>query len=357
MNAAQPVAVIGAGVIGLSIAWRLGQRGHPVTVFDPAPGSGASPVAAGLLGPVGEADFGEKDLTRLLVEGVRRWPHFAAELARAGGGDVGYRDDGTLLVARTADDLAEVRRLGAYQASLGLASVEQRASQLRECEPLLSPGIRGGALLAADHQVDPRRVLAALLAAVEQAGVRTVRREVTDMSTVDFPIRVLAAGWRTARLAGLPVRPVKGQLLRLRGSGLRYVIRGYVDGRSVYLVPRADGEVVVGATTEERGDTRVTAGAVRHLLDAAVELVPDVAEYELVEARAGLRPGTPDNAPIVGALGPGVFVATGHHRNGILLAPLTADAMADLVSGRAGDTTDLVAPFGPGRFGESGPAC
>ena len=244
-----------------------------------------------------------------------------------------------------------MRRLCAYQVSLGLASVEQRASQLREREPLLSPGIRGGALLPADHQVDPRRVLAALLTAVDKAGVRVVCREITDLSTVDTPIRVLAAGWRSAHLAGLPVRPVKGQLLRLRGTGLRHVIRGYVDGRSVYLVPRADGEVVVGATTEERGDTRVTAGAVRHLLDAAVELVPEVAEYELVEARAGLRPGTPDNAPIIGALSPGVFVATGHHRNGILLAPLTADAVADLVTASVGDTADLIAPFGPGRFG------
>ena len=354
-----PVAVVGAGVIGLSIAWRLRQRGHPVTVLDPDPGSGASAVAAGMLAPVGEAEFGEHVLTQLLVAGARRWPAFAAELARASGGDVGYRDDGTLFVARTADDLAEVRRLCAYREGLGLAGVPLRAGQLREREPLLAPGVCGGALLPEDHQVDPRRVLAALLRVATANGVRVERRAVTGLSTVDAPVRVLAAGWHSAQLAGLPVRPVKGQLLRLRagdrppapaGTGLRHVVRGYADGRPVYLVPRADGEVVVGATSEERGDTVVTAGAVRHLLDAAVGLVPEVGEYELVEARAGRRPGTPDNAPIIGALGPGLFVATGHYRHGVLLAPLTADAVADLVEGVPSEAVELVAPLGPDRF-------
>jgi glycine oxidase len=361
------VAVVGAGVIGLATAFALAERGYPVTVYDPAPGSGASTVAAGMLAPVGEAGFGEDALTRLLVEGARRWPAFAARLSAAAGMDVGYRDSGSLLVARTADDLAEVRRLCAHHESLGLASVPLRAGELREREPLLAPGMRGGALLPEDHQVDPRRVVAALLAAIQAAGVRVVRRAVADLSTVEEPVQVLAAGWRSGPLAGLPVRPVKGQLLRLRGTGLRHVIRGYVDGRRVYLVPRADGEVVVGATSEERGDTTVTAGAVRELLCAAVELVPELAEYELVEARAGLRPGTPDNAPVIGevaagaasgALGsagnrlrlgsPRVFVATGHYRHGVLLAPLTADAVADLVSGR--DPAQVVKPFGPERW-------
>jgi glycine oxidase len=342
------VAVVGAGVIGLAIAWRLAGRGCPVTLYDPAPGSGASTVAAGMLAPVGEASFGEAALSRLLVEGARRWPAFAAELAEAAGTGVGYRDCGALLVARTADDLAVVRRLCAYQASLGLASVELRAAELREREPLLAPRVRGGALLPGDHQVDPRRVVAALLVAVERAGVRVVRREVTDLSTVAEPVRVLSAGWRSGYLAGLPVRPVKGQLLRLRGTGLRHVIRGYVDGRCVYLVPRLDGEVVVGATTEERADTAVTAGAVRELLCAAVDLVPELAEYELVEARAGLRPGTPDNALVLGELRPDVFVATGHYRHGVLLAPVTADAVADLVAGHPPPA--VVRPFGPERW-------
>jgi glycine oxidase len=335
-------------VIGLGVAWRLAQRGFTVTVYDPAPGSGASTVAAGMLAPVGEAGFGEAALTRLLVEGARRWPAFAAALSTATGMEIGYRDEGSLLVARTADDLAEVRRLCALHESLGLASTGLRSAELRQREPLLAPRVSGGALLPDDHQVDPRRVVAALLVAIEAAGVRVVRRAVTDLSTVDEPVRVLAAGWRSGPLAGIPVRPVKGQLLRLRGAGLTHVIRGYVDGRRVYLVPRADGEVVVGATSEERGDTVVTAGAVRELLCAAVDLVPELAEYELAETRAGLRPGTPDNAPVIGELSPDLFVATGHYRHGVLLAPVTADAIADLLAGAG--PPEVVKPFGPERF-------
>ena len=342
------VAVVGGGVIGLAIAWRLAGRGCGVTVYDPAPGSGASQVAAGMLAPVGEAYFGEDELVALAVESARRWPEFARSLAVESGIDVGYRPDGTLLVARTADDLAELSRLARWQAALGLPVTALSASELRAREPRLGPRIRGGGFVPGDHQVDPRRVLAALLAL---PGLAIERRAVTDMSTVDGDVVVVAAGCASAVLTGLPVRPVKGQVVRLRGApGLRCVIRGYVDGRSVYLVPRADGEVVVGATNEERRDATVTAGAVLDLLRSAIDLVPDLAEAELTETRVGFRPGTPDNAPIIGELRPGVLVATGHYRNGILLAPVTADAVADLVTG-GGATADLVKPFGAERFG------
>jgi len=294
------VGVVGGGVIGLSIAWRLAGRGCAVTVYDPEPGRGASHVAAGMLAPVGEAHFGEADLVTLMRESARRWPAFAAEL--------------------------------------------------REREPRLAPRLRGGALVADDHQVDPRRVVRALVAALFAAGARFEHRAVTELSTVDADVVVVAAGCATARLSGLPVRPVKGQLVRLRGPAvLRSVIRGYVDGRSVYLVPRADGEVVVGATSEERRDVAVTAGAVLDLLGPAVELVPDLAEYELTETQVGFRPGTPDNAPIIGELRPGVFVASGHYRNGVLLAPVTAAVVADLVTG--GPDAQWSKPFGPERFG------
>jgi glycine oxidase len=170
---------------------------------------------------------------------------------------------------------------------------------------------------------------------------------------VDAEVTVVAAGCGTAALTGLPVRPVKGQILRLRAPageppGFEHVIRAHADGRSVYLVPRADGEVVVGATVEERGDTVVTAGAVLDLLRAATDIVPDLAEYELAEVLAGLRPGTPDNAPIIGRLGPRVLVATGHYRHGIVLTPATADAIADLVAGVEPDPE--LAPFSPTRF-------
>lgn len=352
-GAVADLAVIGGGPIGLAIAWRCRQRGLAVTLYDPAPGSGAADVAAGMLAPVAEAYFGEQELTSLLVASAARWPSFAAQLAEASGLELGYRADGTLVVALTGDDLAQARRLWTYQENLGLPITPLRPTELREREPLLSPRVRGGAYAPDDHQVDPRRLVAALRKAAEQAGVAIVPRLVTTLSEVKASVVVVAAGLGTGALTGLPIRPVKGQVLRLRAPGapgFRHVIRGYADGRSVYLVPRADGEVVVGATSEERGDVQVTAGAVLDLLRAAVDLVPEVAEYELVEARAGLRPGTPDNAPVLGPLPdrPEVVVAGGHYRHGILLTPLTADLITDLAV--TGVPDPALTPFLPDRF-------
>jgi glycine oxidase len=355
VSAAVDVAVVGGGPIGLAIAWRCAERGMRVVVRDPAPGSGASAVAAGMVAPVAEAYFGEEPLTRLLIESSARWPRFAAALTEATGMELGYRTEGTLVVALTGDDLAEAERLWAYQKGFGLPITALRPAALREREPLLAPRVRGGAHAPGDHQVDPRRLVVALRAALDRAGVRVWPEPVDSLSTVDAPVVVVAAGCGTAPLTGLPVRPVKGQILRLRAPGgaapgFRHVIRGYADGRHVYLVPRADGEVVVGATVEERGDSAVTAGAVLELLRAAADLVPEIAEYDLVEARAAVRPGTPDNAPVLGALPgrPGVVVASGHYRHGIVLTPLTAELIADLVS--TGVPDPALAPFGPDRF-------
>jgi glycine oxidase len=348
------LAVVGGGVIGLATAWRCARSGLRVRVYDPAPGRGASYASAGMLAPVSEAYFGEAELTRLLVESAARWPAFRAELEAATGVEIGYRDEGTLVVALTPDDLAEAERLREYQASLGLPITALRPARLREREPLLSPRLRGGAFAAEDRQVDPRRLVTALRAALGAAGVSIEPRPATDLSAVDAEVVVVAAGCGTGALTGLPVRPVKGQILRLRAPagappGFRHVIRGYADGRSVYLVPRVDGEVVVGATVEELGDATVTAGGVLELLRAAVDLVPELAEYELAEATVGHRPGTPDNAPIVGWLEPGrIAVATGHFRHGVVLTPITADGIADLVS--TGDLPAALAPFGPSRF-------
>ncbi|MEV4760297.1 glycine oxidase ThiO [Micromonospora sp. NPDC049559] len=362
MTARRPdVAVVGGGPIGLAVAWRCAARGLRVTVYDPAPGSGAVAVAAGMLAPVGEAYFGEEELTRLQVDSAARWPGFAAELADLSGLDCGYRTDGTLVVGLTRDDVAEASRLWTYQGELGLPITPLRAGELREREPLLSPRVRGGAHAPDDHQVDPRRLVAALLTAVRRVGVEVVPTRVRRLSDVDAGVVVVAAGCQAAELAGLPIRPVKGQVLRLRAPGeaapgFRHVIRGYADGRSAYLVPRTDGEVVVGATVEERVDRSVTAGAVSELLRAAVDLIPEIAEYHLVEASAGLRPGTPDNAPILGALPdrPGVVAATGHYRHGVLLTPVTADLLAELIA--TGVPAPGLAPFAPDRFGPPGAA-
>ncbi|MGN9776279.1 glycine oxidase ThiO [Micromonospora sp. H33] len=353
------VAVVGAGPVGLAIAWRCAARGLRVVVHDPAPGSGAAHVAAGMLAPVAEAYFGEHELTGLLTASAARWPAFAAELADASGADLGYRADGTLMVGLTADDLAEARRLWAYQQGLGLPVTVLRPSELRDREPALAPRVRGGALAATDHQVDPRRLVPALRTAAERAGATLVASPVRRLSDVAAGVTVVAAGCGAAALTGLPVRPVKGQVLRLRAPGgvapgFRHVIRGYADGEHVYLVPRGGGEVVVGATVEERTDTTVSAGAVLRLLRAAVDLVPELGEYDLVETLAGLRPGTPDNAPILGPLPgrPDVLAATGHHRHGIVLTPVTADLITDLIV--TGEPDPLLAPFAPDRFAPTG---
>jgi glycine oxidase len=328
------VSVIGGGVIGLAAAWRLAGRGASVTVLDPAPGSGASHVAAGMLAPVTEVHFGEEPLLALNLESAARYPAFVAELEQASGVPVGYAACGTLAVARDTDDLAALDRLAAFQRELGLDVTRLRATACRELEPGLAPGVRGGLLVPGDHQVDPRRLVAALVEACRRAGVTFVAERVVDVAPVkgDADVVVVTAGAWSGDIAGvdIAVRPVKGQLVRLRGKpGIERTIRG-ID---VYIVARPDGEVVVGATVEERGfDTSVTAGAVQALLEAAIELVPDVAELELVEVSAGLRPATADNAPIIERRGD-VVVATGHYRNGVLLAPLTADLTADLVLG------------------------
>lgn len=261
---------------------------------------------------------------------------------------IGYRTEGTLLVALTGDDRAEIDRLIGYYRRAGTPIEPLTGRQLREREPLLSPRVSGGAFAAGDHQADPRLLLRAL----RSLPLRFVPRRIDDLSTVRDDVIIIAGGAGTAALTGLPVRPVKGQLLRLRGTEplLTHVIRGVALGRHVYLVPRRDGELVVGATEEERGaDTTVTAGGVLDLLRPAADLVPGVTELALAETLAGLRPGTPDNAPVLGPLpGSRVLVATGHYRNGVLLAPVTAGALADLAL--TGSTNVDITPFGAGRF-------
>jgi glycine oxidase len=331
------VVVVGGGIIGLAVAWRLIERGTDVTVFDDGE-PGAWQVAAGMLAPGGESAHELPALGRLMDRSAERWPEFARTL----GVDVGYDDAGTLGVAMTADDVAEAARWWTRRRLPVL-----RPSELRDREPALSPRIRAGVHAPGERQVDPRRVVAALR---DRLGGRIVAKRVDSLAEVDAATVVVAAGCGTARLTGLPVRPVKGQVLRLRGEPglLRHVLDATVDGREVYLVPRADGEIVIGATQEERTDTTVTAGGVHDLLRAAIEVVPGIAELELAETGVGHRPGTPDNAPLLGRLDHRVIVAAGHHRNGVLLAPVTADLIAGLVAD--GTEDPLLADFQPGRF-------
>ena len=455
ISASADVLVIGGGVIGLSIAWRAAQRGMRVTVADPAPGSGASNAAAGMITPISEAAYAERELFRLGRESQRRYPEFAAELTRLTGEPTGYRQAGTLQVAYDADDLAMLGEYQALQESFGVPARRLTARECRQAEPMLDPAIRGGLLAAEDASVDPRLLTRALLAAASKAGAEIIRQPAAEIliaggarasaaqastpraagarasaaqastpwaagarasagpasagragaaeafaaeagaaqasaaraggarasagragagragagraagallgdgTQILAPRVVLAAGWSSDSIAGLPagtvppVRPVKGQILRLRSGPpglLARSVRGIVRGSSVYLVPRESGELVIGATQEELGaDTRVTAGGVWELLRDARTIVPGITELELAEAVAGLRPGTPDNAPVLGPSAlPGLVLATGHFRAGVLLAPVTADVITDYLATRR--MPDLAAAFTPGRF-------
>jgi glycine oxidase len=349
------VVIVGGGVIGLSIAWRAAQRGFTVTVVDPAPGTGATHAAAGMLTPVAEAAYAEEPLLRLGLESLRRYPGFVAEL----GLPTGFRTTGTLQVAYDADDLAVIAETEALQQKFGVAAQRLSARECRELEPGLAPAVSGGLLTSDDGSVDPRLLVDALLTATATAGVTFVREPavrvgsgsvVTEQETLDADWVVVAAGHASGALTRVPVRPVKGQILRLRGEPLlSRCVRGVVRGTRVYLVPRADGELVVGATQEEMGtDTRVTAGGVWELLRDARALVPDITELELAETTARLRPGTPDNAPFIGPAGDGVLLATGHFRGGVLMAPVTADLITDFMETER-RTADLL-PFSPERF-------
>src|SRR4029453_7637029 len=352
--------VVGGGVIGLGIAWRAATAGLSVTVVDEAPGRGASWAAAGMLAPVTELHYGEDELLALNLASAARWPGFAAEVEEASGQPVGYRPGGTLAVARDADDKPALEDLYRFQRGAGLEVQRLRSRECRQLEPGLHPSIRGGVLAAGDHQVDHRALVLALLGACERAGGRGWVRAGGEPRAAG-PV-VLAAGCWSGGLGGLaaealpPVRPVKGQLLYLRGPADQPLCSRNVRGLEVYVVPRGDGRVVVGATVEEQGfDTTVTAGAVHDRLRAARELLPDPAELELLETVVGLRPGSPDNAPMLGPAGPqGLVVATGHYPNGILLPPVTADAVAELLA--TGQVPELIAPFGLGRFAGRAPA-
>src|SRR4051794_9558276 len=354
------VVVVGGGAIGLCCAWRIAQRGARVVVLDrDGPPAGATRVAAGMLAPIGELAFGEPKLLRMTIAAADIYPDFVAKLEAASGLGSGYARHGALHIALDRDEAAELRRVHDLQRSLGLGAEWLPPRRCRELEPGLSPSFNGGVHAPDEAAIDPRRMTAALLAALAGAGV-----EVRSGADVVAPILdgerlegvrtatgeqlradnvVLATGaWAGGEnwlpeSARPPVRPVKGEILELRSAGGEAPCERIVASERVYLVPRPDGRLIVGATTAERGfDATVTAGGVHELLREAYRLLPDVAEMELVEAMAGLRPGTPDNLPLIGpgAL-EGLILACGHYRNGILLAPLTGEAVAGLLTGGA----------------------
>ncbi|MCM0622017.1 FAD-dependent oxidoreductase [Nocardioides bruguierae] len=321
------VRVRGAGVVGLAVAEELLRRGHRVEAVDPTPGSGASHAAAGMLSPGGEAGPAVRDVVPLGRRSLRRWPALADRLG------VGLHRTGTLLVAHDAGDRADLDRHLDLLTDLGEPAERLTTARLRALEPRLAR-VAGGAWLPEDHSVDPRAVVAALL---RRVPVRPVASSATADAEVIATGAVLPQPW--AHL----VRPVRGEILRLRSEDPpERVVRGLVAGRPVYVVPRADGEVVVGATTEEHaGPPVVTAGGVHALLDDARRLLPGLDRAVLGEALARDRPGSADGLPLVGPApgaaaqaGPRTVLASGLHRHGVLLAPLVAALVADHVEGR-----------------------
>lgn len=346
------VTIVGGGVIGLSLAWRLAAAGHQVALVDPTPVTGGgSWVAGGMLAPLTEARYGEEDLLAIGLASMRRWPDLAAEL-RGIATDPDLRTDGTLVAALDAADAAQLDILAGHLDSMGHPVEALDGRQLRRLEPGIGPNVRSGLIIPGDVAVDNRKLLRGLHMAAQRCGVEFVDAtaesvrpgavELVGGAAMACEVVVIAAGAWSGALhpaLGSLVRPVKGEILRLRARHGALppptrTVRAEVASRPVYLVPRAGGELVLGATQYEAGfDVAVTVGGVRDLLADAERVLPGITEYELVESAAGLRAGSRDNLPLIGWLEPGVLAATGHHRNGFLLAPITVDAVLALMGG------------------------
>jgi glycine oxidase len=366
------LAIIGAGVVGLGIAWRLAGRAD-VVVFDRGKaGMGASHAAAGMLAACCEAEPGEEDLIALGRDSQARWPGFAEELKRVSGIDVELRDEGTLVLALTADDAASIAHHLEFQQKLGLPLEWINAAATRKRESHLAGKIAGALFSPQDHQVDNRKLAEALRVAATNAGVeirehhpvkeisvaggRATGVVLEDGTSFSADAVVLAAGAWSRSIAGLPpdrrppVRPVKGQMLALRMDPAAPLLNHVLWAPGAYLVPRRDGRLIVGGTVEEKGfDETITAGGMLTLLEAAWRAIPAIEELPIDEIWVGHRPGSRDDAPILGR-GPleSLFYATGHHRNGILLAPVTAGAMARLILDDVAEPA--IRPFGLERF-------
>jgi glycine oxidase len=366
------IAIIGGGVIGLSIGWRLALAGASVAVFERgATGRGASWAAAGMLAAGSEVEPGEGALFGLLRRSQAMWPAFAAEIAAACGIDVRLRQEGTLSVALNADELGRLRQTYALQQSLGVVSRWLSRAEALALEPYINPRLTGAILVEGDHQVDNRLLAEALKLCLIGAG-GVLHEHIGDVSLKTHNGRVigveaggvftrsdtvvLAAGAWSAEIAGLPenarppVRPVKGQMLKLAMDPAAPLITRTLWTQKAYIVPRIDGALLVGATTEECGfDAALTAGGMLSLLDSVWRVLPGVEELPLIETWAGFRPGSRDDAPILGATDvDGLILATGHHRNGILLTPITAATIADLIL--TGRTDPAIAAFSLSRF-------
>ncbi|WP_306422440.1 glycine oxidase ThiO [Methylobacterium cerastii] len=355
MPARADVAIVGGGLIGLSIAWRIAQSGRSVAVVERETiGSGASLAATGMLAPAAEHEPGSDPLLPLALDSLRRWPGFRDELEAAAGHDIDYREDGTLVLAIGRDEVERLRFRYDLQRRSGVAAEWVAGTEVRRREPALRPSVTAGVFCPLDHQVDPSRVMAALVQACRGASVALVENSpvvalertsgrVTGLRTANGVLQadtvILAAGaWSgegglLPQNLALPVRPLKGQSLALKTTAHTGTLSHMVWTEQVHMAPKGDGRIVVGATVEDCGfRPGVTAGGLYALLEGARRVLPGIEEMEVEAVWSGFRPTSDDDAPILGEIAPGLVVATGHHRNGYLLAPVTADAIAALVT-------------------------
>ncbi len=363
------VVIAGAGVIGLSIAHELLCRGTRVTLVDPRqPGMGASWASAGVLAPQGALPFHHPYLD-LCLSSRDLFADWSARLLDETGIDIEYRTEGGLQIAFDDEEAEKLAQRFRHQRELGLPVERLTGEAVRELEPMLSPDTRCGLLFEGMHQVENRRLVQALVAAVRHRGgvFRTgdpvidviVRRNraagvVLPGERIGADRVVMAAGAWSGLLnwmPGLPppVQPVRGQIVCVDGSASTPIAR-VINGLGQYLVPRRDGRVLLGATVEKTGfDTRVTAGGLSAVMQHGLRMAPDLAGAPVVETWAGLRPMSKDGKPI---LGPAdlehLVLATGHYRNGILLAPITGRLVADYLA--TGKVPEAMAPFLPDRF-------
>lgn len=347
------ITVIGAGIVGLATAFELTERGAEVTVFDPSPVSGASYYAGGMLAPAAEVQFQQEPLFPLMLESARRYPSLVERLSQATDRPLGYRTEGTLVVAADRADAAHLTQLTDYQHTHGMRVDRIPVREARRLEPALAPDLAGAVSLPGDHQVAPRVFTAALLDALARRGVQVVQEEVTEIGARTVTTTagehaapgqvVLANGLGAARFVPLALRPVRGDILRVRlpegpRSGaddplLTRVVRGFVQDRPIYLIPRQDGTMAVGATTREDQRDLAAIDGVFDLLRDAVRVVPGIKDCELLEAGVGKRPGTPDDLPYLGRVSDRLIVSTGYFRHGILLAAWGASVGARLALG------------------------
>lgn len=367
----RPVAVVGGGIIGLSVAWQLARRDAPVVVYErDEAGRGASWVAAGMLAPHSEVGFEEEEFLRLGIESLNQFPRFLGEIEEDTGKRIALDGRGTLIVGFHRDDTERIRRLYEFRKDLGLPVKWLPGSAGREIEPLLSSKISAAIWLPDDGQINNRDLIDALKAALVARGGRLEERTpvetivvengaATGIRTNDAQVAVssvvLAAGCWSGLVGGIPetakppVRPVKGQIVALRMTG-EFTFEHVVRAPDAYLLPKDDGRLLVGATQEEMGyDVTPTAGPVMRLLERGWEAIPSIYDLPVDSIDVGLRPGSRDNEPLIGPTEiDGLYCATGHHRHGILLAPATAYALCDMMLD--GATPDVVAPFNPSRF-------